>query len=76
MQRKTRSQEMADNKQCIITSLDGDTVATLVRLIAGEVAIDLRAPGNSKLLVGAELLGIVPSIPSPPISLASLMGQV
>ena len=65
-----------DNPEVSLPQLDGDTVATLVRLIAGEVAIDLRAPGNSKLLVGAELLGIVPSIPSPPISLASLMGQV
>lgn len=64
-----------DNPELSLPQLDGDTVATLVRLIAGEVAIDLRAPGNSKLLVGAELLGIVPSIPSPPISLASLMGQ-
>lgn len=65
-----------ENPEVSLPQLDGDTVETLVRLISGEVAVDLQAPGNSKLLAGAELLGIIPTIPASPISLASLMAQV
>ena len=76
LRRLLQSAQDQENPEVSLPQLDGDTVETLVRLISGEVAVDLRAPGNSKLLAGAELLGIIPTIPTPPISLASLMTQV
>ena len=56
-----------------LPSLDGSTMETLVRVILGEVALDLRAPGNDKLLKGAETLGLVPR---QRLCLASLLDQV
>ena len=56
-----------------LPSLDGSTMETLVRLILGEVALDLRAPGNNKLLEGAEIMGLVPK---QRLCLASLFDQV
>ena len=76
LRRLLQSAQDQENPEVSLPQLDGDTVETLVRLIAGEVAVDLQAPGNRKILAGAELLGLIPTIPSPPISVASLMAQV
>ena len=54
----------------MLPSFSGPTLETLVRLIQGEVTVDLRNPGNSKLLEGAHFLGLVAR---ERISLASLL---
>ena len=76
LRRLLQSAQDKEKPEVSLPQLDGDTVETLVRLISGEVALDLRAPGNGKLLAGAEFLGIIPTIPAPPLSMASLMAQV
>ena len=65
--------EQAQATEVLLPTLDGDTLETLVRVIAGEVALDLRDPRNTKLRAGAEVLGL---LPPPPLALADLLAQV
>ena len=54
----------------MLPSLSGHILETLVRMIEGEVAVDLRDPANNKLLEGAVFLGLVAR---ERVSLASLL---
>ena len=65
-----------ENPEVSLPQLDGDTVETLVRLISGEVAVDLQAPGNSKLLAGAELLGIIPRDTRKPFDVREVIHRI
>lgn len=56
-----------------VPEIDGDTAETLVRVMAGEIAVDLMAPCNSKLLAGARTLGLVPG---QTLSIANMLSQV
>ena len=71
--RRVLESQDSENAEMNVPEVDGDTVETLVRVMAGEVAVDLMAPGNGKLLAGAQVLGMVPR---QTLSLASLFPQV
>jgi len=56
-----------------LPGLDGDTVMSLVRMIAGDLAVDLTSSHNRKLLAGARKLGLIPE--QEPICMMDLLAQ-
>merc|ERR1712126_659093 len=56
-----------------LPGLDGDTVMSLVRMIKGDLAVDLTSPLNRKLLSGARKLGLLPV--QEPVCMMDLLAQ-
>ena len=57
-----------------LPGLEGGTLETLVRVMEGEVAVDLAAQGSTKLRAGAEVLGLLPPAPLAMGDLMALVG--